>query len=124
MNCPFCNSEGIIFENNLAYAKMDAFPVSPGHMLIIPKRHVPDFFSLTEEEKTAIFRLLDETKLYIDSKYHPNGYNIGINCGEAAGQTIFHVHIHLIPRFSGDVPNPRGGVRGVIACKCDYPKPE
>jgi len=124
MNCPFCNPEDIVFENSLAYAKMDAFPVSPGHMLIIPKRHVPDFFSLTGEEKTAIFLLLDESKLYLDTKYHPDGYNIGINCGEAAGQTIFHVHIHLIPRFSGDVSNPRGGVRGVIDCKCDYPQPE
>jgi len=124
MNCPFCNPEDVVFENSLAYAKLDAFPVSPGHMLIIPKRHIPDFFSLTEEEKTAIFLLLDESKLYLDTKYHPNGYNIGINCGEAAGQTIFHVHIHLIPRYTGDVTNPRGGVRGVIASKRDYPQSE
>jgi len=124
MNCPFCNPEDIVFENSLAYAKMDAFPVSPGHMLIFPKRHVPDFFFLNDEEKSAIFLLLDEAKLYLDTKYHPDGYNIGINCGEAAGQTIFHVHIHLIPRYKGDVPNPRGGVRGIIADKRDYPQPE
>ena len=121
MNCPFCVQNAVILENELAYARMDAYPVSPGHMLIIPKRHTTDWFSLTKEEKRAVVNLLDAAKEYLEAVYHPDGYNIGINCGETAGQTIFHAHVHLIPRYHGDVDNPRGGVRGVIACKQNYP---
>ena len=118
--CPFCSRSGALFENEHAYVREDKFPVSPGHLLIIPKRHVPDWFSLTEEEQQAMLALLSRAKEYLDVRYHPDGYNIGINCGEAAGQTVFHVHMHLIPRYAGDVENPRGGVRGVIADKKDY----
>ncbi len=124
MNCPFCEHNSVVLENELAYAKMDEYPVSPGHMLIISKRHISDWFSLTEEEKTAILELLNIAKQHLESVYHPDGFNIGINCGEAAGQTIFHVHVHLIPRYHGDVKNPRGGVRGVIANKQNYPEPK
>jgi len=124
MNCPFCTPEKVILENHLAYAKMDEYPVSKGHMLIIPKRHIQDWFSLPKDEKIAMIDLLDEAKKYLDLQFHPDGYNVGINCGETAGQTIFHVHLHLIPRYAGDVPNPRGGVRSVIASKCDYTKRE
>ncbi|HJJ46908.1 MAG TPA: HIT family protein [Methanocorpusculum sp.] len=123
MNCPFCTQNSIVLGNELAYAKMDEYPVSLGHMLIIPKRHVTDWFSLTKEEKTAILELLDTAKQYLITIYHPDGFNIGINCGEAAGQTIFHTHVHIIPRYCGDVENPRGGVRGVIAFKQHYPTP-
>ncbi|HJJ95961.1 MAG TPA: HIT family protein [Methanocorpusculum sp.] len=124
MNCPFCKHNSVVLENELAYAKMDEYPVSPGHMLIISKRHISDWFSLTEEETTAILELLNIAKQHLESVYHPDGFNIGINCGEAAGQTIFHVHVHLIPRYHGDVKNPRGGVRGVIANKQNYPEPK
>ena len=84
------------------------------------KRHVKDFFDITKEEKNAIFELIDEAKRRIDEKHKPTGYNIGINCGVSAGQTIMHIHVHLIPRYDGDVENPRGGVRGVIPNKRDY----
>jgi diadenosine tetraphosphate (Ap4A) HIT family hydrolase len=118
--CPFCHPEGILFENDLAYALLDKSPVNPGHLLIIPKRHIADFFHCSHVEKEALLYLLDEAKSYLDGKYTPAGYNIGINVGAVAGQTIFHVHLHLIPRYLGDVANPRGGVRGVIPDKQNY----
>ncbi|MFN3398118.1 MAG: HIT family protein [Sulfurimicrobium sp.] len=118
--CPFCHPEDILFENDLAYARPDLYPVNPGHLLIIPKRHVADFFLTTREERDALQSLLDEAKHHLDGKYAPSGYNIGINVGEAAGQTIFHVHMHLIPRYRGDTENPRGGVRGVIPARQSY----
>jgi len=119
-HCPFCHPEDILFENDLAYSILDNSPVNPGHLLIIPKRHVADFFLTTEKEKVALLSLLDEAKSYLDRKHAPAGYNIGINVGEVAGQTIFHVHLHLIPRYQGDMENPRGGVRGVIPDKQHY----
>ena len=121
MSCPFCGGEGEILGNELAFARYDAFPVSPGHLLVIPRRHVADWFDLTDEELEAIFSLIREGKALLDAEFCPDGYNIGINCKEAAGQTIFHVHVHLIPRYAGDVENPRGGVRGVIPEKRNYP---
>lgn len=119
-NCPLCRPDGILLESALAYAKPDKYPVNPGHLLIIPKRHVADFFHTTEAEKTALLSLLDEAKLYLDGKHAPAGYNVGINVGEVAGQTIMHVHLHLIPRYQGDTENPRGGVRGVIPSRQSY----
>jgi diadenosine tetraphosphate (Ap4A) HIT family hydrolase len=119
-NCPFCNPDHSLLENELAYARPDKYPVNPGHLLIIPKRHVADFFLTTEAEKNALLTLLDEAKHYLDGMHTPAGYNVGINVGEAAGQTIFHVHLHLIPRYHGDVENPRGGVRGVIPPRQSY----
>ena len=120
--CVFCNiqSDRIIEESELCYALMDGFPVSPGHVLIIPKRHVADYFELTEEEVIAMQQMLNRIKTRIDSEYSPDGYNIGINVKEAGGQTVFHVHMHLIPRYTGDVENPKGGVRGVIPHKQKY----
>lgn len=121
--CPFCSVQyerEIIASSTLSLAFFDGFPVSPGHALIIPRRHVASFFNLTFEEKQDLLRLADEVKRIIDEKYHPDGYNIGINVGEAAGQSVFHVHMHVIPRFKGDVPNPKGGVRGVIPDKQKY----
>jgi diadenosine tetraphosphate (Ap4A) HIT family hydrolase len=119
-NCPFCEPDGVLFENELAYAKADKFPVNPGHLLVIPKRHVADFFLTTGEEKIALLSLLDEAKRHLDAKHAPAGYNVGINVGEVAGQTIMHVHLHLIPRYQGDMDNPRGGVRGVIPSRQTY----
>ncbi len=119
-NCPFCRPDSVLFQNDLAYAKPDKYPVSPGHLLIIPKRHIANFFLTTEAEKIALLSLLDKSKHYLDGKYAPEGYNVGINVGEIAGQTISHVHLHLIPRYKGDMENPRGGVRGVIPAKQHY----
>lgn len=124
MSCPFCEPHDEVFGNELAYVKEDRYPVSRGHLLIIPRRHAAQWFDLTADEQSAVFSLLAEAKVRTDVKYAPDGYTIGINCGEAAGQTIFHVHVHLIPRYAGDVANPRGGVRAVIAAKKDYPKKE
>ena len=119
-NCIFCNQEEIVLENELAWARYDKYPVSPGHMLIITKRHVAEFFDTTIEERRALNDLLEECKKMLDREYSPDGYNIGVNCGAAAGQTIMHLHIHLIPRCQGDIDNPRGGVRGVIPDKRVY----
>lgn len=122
--CLFCKwkeeKEKIILENDLAFARFDGFPVNEGHILILTKRHIKDFFLTTQEEKNAIFELMDKAKKIIDKKYNPSGYNIGINCGISAGQTVMHVHVHLIPRYNGDVENPRGGIRGVIPKKQNY----
>ena len=121
MNCIFCNMKDYyILENKLAYAIFDKFPVNKGHMLFIPKRHVKDFFDITKEEREAIFELADEGKKLLDEKYSPDAYNIGVNCGEYSGQTVMHVHVHLIPRYKGDTSSPQGGVRGVIPEKMKY----
>ncbi len=120
MECPFCNLESAVLENDLAYARYDLYPVNKGHLLIIPKRHFPDYFKTTGMERDALFNLVDQGKMLLDSAYTPDGYNIGINSGEAAGQTVMHLHIHLIPRFHGDMEDPRGGVRGVIPEKQRY----
>ena len=121
-NCLFCNilHDRVIAENDLCFAIYDGFPVSEGHMLIIPKRHVADYFSLTEDEVMAMQRLMKELKGKLAAELSPDGYNVGININEAAGQTVFHVHMHLIPRYKGDMENPRGGVRGVIPNKQKY----
>jgi len=118
--CPFCSTTEIILSNDLAFAIYDRFPVSEGHMLIIPRRHMEDLWSSTSKERQALGDLLEECKKHLDKMFAPAGYNIGINCGEAAGQTIFHLHIHLIPRYIGDIENPRGGVRGVIPSRRIY----
>ena len=118
--CPFCVEGNAIFRNDLAYVRYDKYPVTPGHLLVIPRRHVADFFDTDSKEKLAIFALLDEAKQYLANKYSPDGYNVGVNVGEVAGQTVMHVHLHLIPRFQGDTPNPRGGVRGVIPTQQNY----
>lgn len=121
--CIFCEmpSERVIAENELAYAILDAFPVTEGHTLIIPKRHVSDFFSLYQPERNAMQQLLEEQRQNIlNADSTVTGFNIGNNVGEDAGQTVMHCHTHLIPRRRGDVEEPRGGVRGVIAEKQNY----
>ena len=121
--CPFCElppDRAWVLENEWAVALWDKFPVAPGHALLIPRRHVADYFELSPEERTACWDLAARMKAKIDELHEPDGYNLGINCGEWAGQTVFHVHIHLIPRYKGDVMNPRGGVRNVIPGKGDY----
>jgi len=124
--CLFCEIQSIdrsriIAENNLAYAIRDGFPVSEGHTLFIPKRHIADYFGLVTAEVNAINSLMQKQKKLLESKDKSiEAFNIGMNCGEASGQTIFHSHVHLIPRRKGDVENPRGGVRHVIASKGFY----
>ena len=121
--CLFCNEaeERAIEENELAIAFADAFPVTEGHTLVIPRRHVADYFELTQPELNSIQQLLQsQKKRLLDQDGKITGFNIGINAGESAGQTIFHCHVHLIPRRDGDVEKPRGGVRGVIPNKQNY----
>lgn len=119
--CPFCTmDEKFIGENEHCFAVYDQYPVSEGHALIISKRHVTDYFELNQEEKTNCFELLDEVKAGLDEKYEPDGWNIGINCGSVAGQTVFHFHCHLIPRYKGDMEDPSGGVRHSIEGKGYY----
>ncbi len=121
--CPFCNLEKdieIICETENCVAFYDGFPVNPGHALIVPKRHVANYFELSRVEVQAMQSMLRRVRLIIDERYHPDGYNIGVNVNEAAGQSVFHVHMHLIPRYKGDVENPKGGVRGVIPNKQKY----
>jgi diadenosine tetraphosphate (Ap4A) HIT family hydrolase len=124
--CLFCdiqrlNRPRIVAENELAYVTRDAFPVTDHHTLIIPKRHVLDYFGLTREELLAINDLLLNERVTIDA-LDPSveGYNVGMNCGEAAGQSVWHCHVHLIPRRRGDVEHPKGGVRHVIPWRGNY----
>jgi diadenosine tetraphosphate (Ap4A) HIT family hydrolase len=119
--CLFCTDpQGVSLDNELAFSARDTYPVSPGHTVVIPKRHVASFFELTPDEVAACMDLINEEKKIIDEEFKPDGYNIGVNIGPAAGQSIFHVHIHIIPRYKGDVENPQGGVRHVIAKKVHY----
>ena len=120
--CAFCTlpPERIIDSSPLGLVIRDGFPISPGHTLIIPKRHVGSFFELTSEERSELLALLDRAQLVVDKEFIPQGYNIGINDGPAAGQTVLHLHIHLIPRYTNDRTDPRGGVRWIIPEKADY----
>lgn len=112
--CLFCTDpQGVSLDNELAYSARDSYPASPGHSVVIPKRHVASFFELTPEEVAACMELISEEKKLLDTEFKPDGYNIGVNIGPAAGQSILHVHIHIIPRYEGDVENPQGGVRHV-----------
>ena len=125
-NCLFCDIQStdqqrIIAESNLAYVISDGFPVTDGHTLFIPKRHVKDYFELVPAEINEINSLMSKQRLLLQEKDSKiEGFNIGMNCGEVAGQTIFHCHVHLIPRRKGDVENPRGGIRHVIPSKAFY----
>ncbi len=121
-NCYFCTQPDIVIENELAFVCYDGYPVSPGHCLIVPHRHAAEYFQATPEEKAAIWALVDEMKIIIDKKFRPDGYNVGVNIGEPAGQSVPHIHVHMIPRYKGDMENPRGGVRGVIPDKQKYVK--
>jgi len=120
--CPFCTlpAERIISETQSALVIRDGFPISPGHTLVIPKRHIGSFFELTSEEHEEMLVLLTQAKAELDKEFRPDAYNIGINDGASAGQTVPHVHMHLIPRYKGDRSDPRGGVRWIIPEKADY----
>src|SRR5208337_1560037 len=120
--CPFCNAiaEDIVARNELCYALWDRHPVSRGHLLVVPFRHTPDFFSMTVDERAAVMALITSCKGVIVENFSPAGYNIGFNVGTAAGQTVMHCHCHVIPRYAGDVPDARGGIRGVVPGERGY----
>jgi diadenosine tetraphosphate (Ap4A) HIT family hydrolase len=120
--CPFCTlpSERIIDSNEFGLTIRDGFPVSPGHTLVIPKRHIGSWFAITSDEQLALLDLLARAKTALEEEHSPDGYNIGINDGPTAGQTVPHLHMHLIPRYKDDMKDPRGGVRWVIPEKAKY----
>lgn len=124
--CIFCQiarkekKAEIVAEFKHCYVKKDDFPVSKGHLLIIPYEHTENWFSAKEEVRMDIMSAIDLMKTKLDKEYNPDGYNFGANCGKAAGQTVMHLHVHLIPRYKGDMEDPRGGVRGVIPSKQKY----
>ena len=113
-NCPFCLLDKIDFVagSRGAIAFYDKFPVSKGHTLVVPARHVSNYFDLSAEEQCELWDLVNRCKGILDEEFHPDGYNVGFNCKESAGQSIGHVHIHIIPRYKGDMENPKGGERG------------
>lgn len=124
-DCLFCQyadpeKNAVISETELAYTRWDNFPAAPGHAEMVPKRHVESYFELTEDEILSLHGLAMATRQIIGMRYSPDAYTIGVNDGAAAGQTIPHVHLHLIPRYEGDVANPRGGIRNVIPGMGDY----
>jgi diadenosine tetraphosphate (Ap4A) HIT family hydrolase len=121
-SCPFCAPQQprVLFSDEVAFAYRDGHPVSPGHTLIIPRRHVGSWFELTLDERDAMLRLLDAARDAVVAEFHPDGFNLGINDGPAAGQTVAHVHLHVIPRYQGDTADPRGGVRWVLPEKANY----
>ena len=119
--CIFCFPDReILAENEHAIAVFDSFPVSKGHTLVLPRRHAVTIWDLDETDYDACFRLVLTTRAILGKRFAPDGFNVGVNCGEAAGQSVWHAHIHVIPRYRGDTPKPRGGVRNVIPLKGDY----
>lgn len=120
-DCIFCKPQReILAQNAHAIAVFDTYPVSPGHSLILPLRHVVTIWDLPEDEYLACYALVRELKPVLEARFKPDGFNVGVNCGEAAGQSVWHAHIHVIPRFKGDTPFPKGGVRHVIPLKGSY----
>lgn len=115
MECELCREQMTLFADENAFVRYDSNSLSKGHVLVVPRRHVADFFEMTWEEKTSVLALLDKARAEISREHSPDGYNIGVNIGKAAGQSRMHVHVHLIPRYVGDVTDPSGGVRCVLS---------
>ena len=113
--CELCTLTDVVLQNALAYVRYDNNALSRGHVLIVPRRHVADFFDMSKDEQLAVLELLGEARRHIQLTFSPDGYNIGVNIGAAGGQSRMHVHVHLIPRYVGDVPDPSGGIRCVLA---------
>ncbi len=113
--CELCFPGAVLIDNELAYAQPEKNSLSRGHIIVVPRRHVSDFFEMTSPEQAAVVELLNRARELIQSQHSPDGYNIGVNVGRAAGQSRMHVHVHLIPRYTGDVANPSGGIRCVLA---------
>jgi diadenosine tetraphosphate (Ap4A) HIT family hydrolase len=114
-DCELCRLDQVLFEEAEAYVRYDNNSLARGHVLVVPRRHVASFFDMTGPEKARVMELLDRAKAYIEAEFRPDGYNIGVNVGRAGGQSRMHVHVHLIPRYTGDVADPRGGIRCVLA---------
>jgi diadenosine tetraphosphate (Ap4A) HIT family hydrolase len=114
-DCELCRLDQVLFEADEAYVRFDNNSLAPGHVLVVPRRHVASFFDMTAAEKMRVLELLDRAKAHIEAEFRPDGYNIGVNVGRAGGQSRMHVHVHLIPRYTGDVADPRGGIRCVLA---------
>ncbi len=121
-DCPFCRQEKnrILLESEFAVAFSDGFPVAPGHTLVVPKRHVASLYELPGDEQAAVWLLVAQVRAFLLAELHPDGFNVGLNDGPAAGQTVTHAHVHVIPRRHGDVADPRGGVRWVVPGKAGY----
>lgn len=115
--CDLCAPTDVLSQNALAYARFDNHSLSRGHVLVVPRRHVANFFDMSKDEQAAVLELLAEAQRKVHHSFSPDGYNIGVNVGAAAGQSRMHVHVHLIPRYVGDVPDPSGGIRCVLAPK-------
>ncbi len=115
--CELCVPADVVFESDFAYVRHDSHSLSKGHVIVVPKRHVADFFDMSAAEQGSVVALLNRARRFIQDKHKPDGYNIGVNVGAAAGQSRMHVHLHLIPRYAGDVTDPRGGIRCVLAGK-------
>lgn len=123
MTCPFCEAlrgNGLLVDAEEAASLLDKHPVSPGHSLVVPRRHIESFWELSPAELSSVFEVVAETRSVLDAKFDPDGYNLGVNIGEAAGQTIKHLHVHLIPRYWGDDVDPRGGVRWILPERAVY----
>ena len=120
--CPFCNPDArrIFYTTPFVIGLWDGFPVSPGHALLVPRRHVPGWFEASDDERAELVSGIDAARSAILEHNRPDGFNVGMNLGEAAGQTVLHLHLHVIPRYQGDMADPRGGVRWVLAEKADY----
>jgi diadenosine tetraphosphate (Ap4A) HIT family hydrolase len=114
LRCELCDPDEVMLDHALAYVRPEHRALSRGHVIVVPKRHVADFFDMTADEQAAILALLVEARKAIHERHSPDGYNIGVNVGKAAGQSRMHVHVHLIPRYAGDVADPRGGIRCVL----------
>jgi len=120
-DCIFCNLDrSILVQSELSLAFFDGFPVSKGHSLVVPRRHVLSIWDMTAEEYADAFNVVRQVKDILERKFRPQGFNVGVNCGEVAGQSVWHAHIHVIPRYTGDVPSPKGGVRNIMPGKGRY----
>lgn len=120
--CPFCrvDPKSLWFETKHGRVIHDAYPISKGHMLVVPRPHIQSVYDLDTDTQAALFKLVSDVRRRLNEKYHPDGFNVGLNDGEAAGQTVMHAHIHVIPRWTNDVADPRGGVRWIIPDKARY----
>lgn len=123
LTCPLCRhilESRFIASNQLAVAVPDAYPLSPGHTLVLPRRHQADYFQLSQEEQDSLWRLVADVRVFLDGEYQPDAYNVGFNNGRAAGQTVMHLHVHVIPRYAGDSDDPRGGIRWILPDRALY----
>jgi diadenosine tetraphosphate (Ap4A) HIT family hydrolase len=116
-DCELCRPAEVLFESDFAYVRYDSNSLGRGHVIVVPRRHVADFFDMSAAEQGSVLALLNRSRKFLQKEHAPDGYNMGVNVGRAAGQARMHAHVHLIPRYAGDVPDPRGGIRCVLSGK-------